>query len=299
MAVTPATSISCTIAGSYALQTTRSADRLGYGLGMLNKILIAPGKRANLSRRKPDETFGWEKVAAKKELAKLVVRLSDLQNKLAAESKQSLLVVIQAMDAAGKDGVIRSIFTGVNPSGVKVTAYKAPSTLEMSHDYLWRIHQALPARGQIGIFNRSHYEDVLVVRVHKFVPEEQWQKRFRHIREFERMITDEGTRIVKIHLQISLEAQRLREQDRIDTIDKRWKFNKQDLVDRNLWPQFMKAYEDVFVETGTEYAPWYVIPSDRNWVRNLAVAQILVHTLENMNPQFPPGQPDIETIRVV
>ena len=266
---------------------------------MLNKMMVAPGKRANLARRKPDETFGWDKADAKKELSKLIVRLSELQNRLAAESKQSLLVVLQAMDAAGKDGVVRSIFTGVNPAGVSVTSFKAPTSEELAHDYLWRVHAAMPRRGQIGIFNRSHYEDVLVVRVHNFAPEAQWSKRYRHIREFERMATEEGTRIVKIHLQISLEAQRQREQDRIDTIEKRWKFNKQDLVDRQLWPQFMKAYEDVFSETGTEDAPWYIVPSDRNWVRNLVVAQILVHTLEQMDPHFPPGQPDIEGIVVI
>lgn len=266
---------------------------------MLNKMMVPPGKQANLSRRKPDETFGWEKSDAKQELGKLITRLSELQNRLAAESKQSLLVVLQAMDAAGKDGVVRSIFTGVNPAGVSVTSFKAPSSEELAHDYLWRVHAAMPHRGQIGIFNRSHYEDVLVVRVHGYVPEERWRKRFRHIREFERMATEEGTKIVKIHLQISLEAQRRREQDRIDTIEKRWKFNKQDLVDRALWPKFMEAYEDVFSETGTRDAPWYIVPSDRNWVRNLAVAQILVHALDAMDPRIPPGQPDIEGIVVV
>jgi len=266
---------------------------------VLDQLIVPPGKRISLAKRKPDETFGWDKEKSKVELASTIERLAVLQNRLHAEGKQSLLVVLQAMDAAGKDGVIRSIFTGLNPAGVRVTAFKAPVGREVEQDYLWRVHASVPARGEIGVFNRSHYEDVLVVRVKGFVPPARWKRRYRHIAEFERLLADEGTRIIKIYLNVSNEEQALRLQDRIDDPEERWKFRAGDLDDRKLWPQYMKAYEDAMFQTSATHAPWYVVPADRKWVRNLAIARLLLATLEDMNPSLPPPEAGIDGLKVV
>ena len=262
------------------------------------RLIVKPGTNFSLRRRKPDDTFGWEKDTAKAELTEVMAKVEQLQVLLAAQGTQSLLVVLQAMDAAGKDGVIRSVFAGLNPAGVKITSFKAPVGEELRRDFLWRIHHTVPGHGEIGIWNRSHYEDVIVVRVKNLVPKERWEKRYRHIREFERLIAEEGTRIIKINLHISKEEQGLRLQDRIDDPNERWKFRAGDLDDRKLWPSFMKAYEVAFNETSTDYAPWYVVPADRKWVRNLAIARILLATLENMSPQLPPDDPAILGLKV-
>jgi len=195
--------------------------------------------------------------------------------------------VLQAMDTGGKDGTIQHVFEGVNPQGVRVASFKAPTTEELDHDYLWRIHPPAPGKGEMVIFNRSHYEDVLVVRVHNLVPEDRWQKRYRHINEFERLLSDEGTTILKIFLHIDLETQKERLLDRINTPEKQWKFNPGDIEERKLWPDYMKAYEDALNETSTDWAPWYVVPSDHNWVRNMVVAGIIADALKKMNPQYP------------
>ncbi len=260
---------------------------------LLARLMVKPGANFTLKRRNPDETFGWDKAAAKAELADVTERIDVLQARLAAESKRSLLVVLQAMDAAGKDGTIRSVFGPLNSAGVQVESFKAPAGPETAHDFLWRLHAVAPPHGEIGVWNRSHYEDVLVVRVKNLVPKERWEKRYRHIREFERMLSDEGTRIVKINLHISKDEQRERLQARIDDPEKRWKFRAGDLEDRKLWPEFMKAYEVAFNETSTEYAPWYVVPGNRNWVRNLVVARIVLAELEAMDPQLPPDDPKL------
>lgn len=262
-------------------------------------LLVKPGSNFSLKRRNPGETFGWDKERAKAELAEVIAKIDVLQVKLAAEHEHSLLVVIQAMDAAGKDGTIRAVFGPLNSAGVQVASFKAPIGHELEHDFLWRIHDVVPPRGEIGIWNRSHYEDVLVVRVKNIVPKEMWEKRYRHIREFERLLSDEGTTIVKINLHISKDEQRARLQDRIDDPAKRWKFRSGDLDDRKLWPDFMKAYEVAFNETSTEYAPWYVVPADRNWVRNLAVARIVLDALQRLDPQLPPDSPGITDLVVV
>jgi PPK2 family polyphosphate:nucleotide phosphotransferase len=265
---------------------------------VLKKVLVKPGDAAGLAKRSPTEDFGWDKESAKAETAKLLAKVDALQTRLAAEKSRGLLFVIQAMDAAGKDGVIRSMHAGLNPAGVHVSSFKAPAGRETGMDFLWRIHDVCPAKGEIGIFNRSHYEDVLVVRVKNFVPRTVWSKRYDHIRNFEKLLAGEGTRIVKIHLQISKEEQRLRLQDRIDDPNEQWKFRLGDLDDRKLWPQFMRAYEDAITETSTTYAPWYVVPADRKWVRNLVVARLLVATLEDMNPKFPPPDESLAGLKV-
>jgi PPK2 family polyphosphate:nucleotide phosphotransferase len=267
---------------------------------MLDRMLVPTGKAPELRDRPTADKLG---LAGKQEgeemLAPLRAKLFDLQGRLWAESKRALLVVLQAMDAGGKDGTIRHVFSGVNPQGVRVTSFKAPSARELSQDYLWRVHANAPARGEIGIFNRSHYEDVLAVRVRQLVPERQWRRRYRHIREFERLLADEGTVIVKIHLHISPEEQRERLQARLDDPSKRWKFRVGDLDDRKLWDDYQAAYEDAITETNLRYARWYVVPADRKWVRNVAVLRILVHTLEEMDPHYPPSEENLDGLTVV
>ena len=257
---------------------------------VVESLRVQPGAKVNLQRWSTDTTLGWEKEAAKAELERVKVRLDELQERLAAEGTRSVLLVLQAMDAAGKDGTIRSILSGLNPAGVTVTSFKVPAGAETKHDYLWRVHAAAPAKGSIGVFNRSHYEDVLVVRVKNFVPKAVWSKRYEHIRSLESLLHDEGTRVVKCFLHVSKEEQRRRFQDRVDDPTKRWKFRAGDLDDRALWPQFQKAYEDAIGRTSTTDAPWYVVPADRNWVRNLAVAKILLNVLEELKPKYPDAE---------
>lgn len=258
---------------------------------VLARLAVRPGSTFSFKRRKPDETYGWDKDAAKAELIEVLGKIDVLQQRLSAEGSRSLLVVLQAIDAAGKDGTIRSVFGPLNASDVRVANFRAPSENELAHDFLWRVHAVVPGDGEIAVWNRSHYEDVLIVRVKNLVPEERWRNRYRQIRDFERMLAEEGTRIVKINLHISNGVQRTRLQDRIDDPNKRWKFRAGDLEDRKLWPEFMRAYEVAINETSTEYAPWFVVPSERKWVRNLAVARIVHHTLAEMNPQLPPDDP--------
>jgi PPK2 family polyphosphate:nucleotide phosphotransferase len=266
---------------------------------MLDDLRVTPGASARLDRRDPAARLGLvSKEAARAELADLQRRMADVQVRLFAEGRTGVLVVLQAMDAGGKDGTIRTVFTGLNPAGVTVTGFKAPSERELAHDYLWRLHPAVPARGQIGIWNRSHYEDVVVVRVKELVPPERWRRRFRHLREFERMLVDEGIEIVKVYLNISSEEQRARLQDRVDDPTERWKFRLGDLDDRKLWHDFQRAYAEAIEETSTEQAPWFVVPGDRKWVRNVAVARIVLDALERIDPQFPPPEVGIDSVRV-
>ncbi|MGD1991933.1 MAG: polyphosphate kinase 2 family protein, partial [Anaerolineae bacterium] len=211
--------------------------------------------------------------------------------------KHKVLIVLQAMDTGGKDGTIRHVFQGVDPVGVKVANFRKPSAEELAHDYLWRVHQHTPGRGEIVIFNRSHYEDVLVVRVHNLVLPEVWGRRYDHINAFERMLTEEGTTILKFYLHISKEEQKERLQDRLDQPDKRWKFSLGDLEERKLWPDYARAYEDVLSRTSTDWAPWTIVPADRKWYRNLVVATILVDTLNGLDMQHP--QPDFDPGAVV
>ncbi len=225
-------------------------------------------------------------------------RLEELQELLWAQGSERVLVVLQAMDAGGKDGTIRHVFDGVNPSGVKVASFKKPSEEELAHDYLWRIHSQVPADGELVIFNRSHYEDVLVVRVENLVPPERWQRRYEHIRNFEQMLADEGTTIVKLFLHISKDEQRERLQDRLDRPDKHWKFDPGDLGPRSKWDQYQEAFEVALARTSTESAPWYVIPANRKWYRNLVISEILVQTLESLDMTFPEAPVDIASMSI-
>jgi len=261
-------------------------------------LRVEPGSKPALHRFDCADTLGWEKDAAKAELDDVKARLDTLQYRLAAEDRRSVLLVLQAMDAAGKDGTIRSILSGMNPAGVDVVSFKAPGGPETAHDYLWRVHAAAPARGRLGVFNRSHYEDVLVVRVKSLVPPAVWKRRFDHINSFERLLVDEGTTIVKCFLHVSKDEQRRRLQARIDDPEKQWKFRAGDLDDRAKWDHFMAAYDEAIEETSTHDAPWYVVPADRNWVRNLAVSSILVHALEQVDPQYPPAAAGVSGMKV-
>jgi len=235
---------------------------------------------------------------AKAEFKDLRDELIDVQNKLYAEGKQKLLVVLQAMDCGGKDSTIRKVFRGVNPQGVRVTSFKRPTGAELARDFLWRVHKAVPGSGMIGVFNRSHYEDVLVVRVNNLVPEEQWRQRFAQINAFEQLLMSGGTRIVKLYLHISRTEQKERLEDRLNNSDKHWKFDIGDLRKRDQWYDYMGAYEDMLSKTSTDSSPWYVIPADQKWYRNLVIARILTETLRDMNPQYPTQEDDLSGITI-
>ena len=258
----------------------------------MEQYRIAPGTQVDLGEWDPADAsaFGGDKKDGRRELDRLVDELAELQELLWAEDKRKVLVVIQAMDTGGKDGAIRKVFTGVNPQGVRVANFKAPSKEELSHDYLWRIHAELPSTGEIVIFNRSHYEDVLVVRVLDLVPEGRWSRRYGHINDFERMLTDEGTTIIKFYLHISREEQRKRLQARIDDSTRNWKFNTADLDHRALWPEYMAAFEDAIGRTSTEAAPWYIVPADRKWYRDLVMVRTIVETLRSLDMQYPAAE---------
>lgn len=261
---------------------------------------IEPKQKVKLDDWDPQDVLkDWRgrKEDGEARLAELVLELDSLQDKLYAGHKHKLLIVIQAMDTGGKDGTIRSVFSGVNPQGVRVASFKVPTPMELDHDYLWRIHQQVPGRGEIVIFNRSHYESLLVERVHKIAPEEVWQRRFDHINQFERMMVDEGLTILKFYLHISLEEQRQRLLDRIDDPAKQWKFNPGDIDERKLWPEYMRAFEDVLERTSTAAASWYVIPANRNWYRNLLVAGIIVDTLKSLKLDYPPALENLTQYR--
>jgi PPK2 family polyphosphate:nucleotide phosphotransferase len=229
-------------------------------------------------------------------LKELNDRLEELQELLYAEAKHKILIVLQAMDSGGKDGTIRHVFDGTNPQGVKVASFKKPTDTELAHDYLWRVHRHTPGSGEIAIFNRSHYEDVLVVRVHNLVPEEVWNRRYDHINAFEQMLADEGTTIIKLYLHISKGEQKERLQARLDEPHKQWKFAKGDLAERARWDDYTAAFEAVLSRTSTTSAPWYVIPADRKWYRNLVVSRILVDTLEKLEMSYPEPEEDLEGI---
>jgi PPK2 family polyphosphate:nucleotide phosphotransferase len=261
-------------------------------------LRVEPGSAAGIQARNPRDTLGLDKDDGHKLLQTLHERLEGLQERLYAEGARSLLVVLQGLDASGKDGVIRSVFTGLNPQGCRVASFKAPTSTELAHDYLWRIHAALPARGEIGIFNRSHYEDIVAVRILKLAPADVWGRRAGQIREWERMLTDEGTTIVKVFLNVSKDEQRKRLQERIDNPEKRWKFRRDDLKVRKRFDDYVAAYEDALTQTSTEWAPWHIVPADRNWVKSVAVARLLVDALERIDPRLPEPEPGIEKLRV-
>ena len=264
---------------------------------LIGDLRVEPGSSPHLAKRDPDARIGApDKDEGLAHLTALVERLGLLHNRLFAEATRSVLLVLQGMDTAGKDGTIRHVLTGVNPQGCRIASFREPTPAELAHDYLWRIHAACPARGELVIFNRSHYEDVVAVRVRELAPSHVWERRYEHIREFERLLTDEGTSVVKVFLHLSREEQRVRLQERIDNPEKRWKFRAGDLDDRARWDDFVAAYEDALRETSTVWAPWYVVPADHNWSRNLAVAEVLVDALERLDPRLPDPEPESERL---
>ena len=261
--------------------------------------LVSPGDAPTLSTRPTRDGDGVEtdKARAGDELLPaLREQIERLQQRLYAEDARSVLLVLQGTDTSGKDGTIRAVLGGVTPSGTKVAAFKAPSSGELAHDFLWRVHAMCPERGQIGVFNRSHYEDVMAARVRSTIDEATWRRRFRHINEFERMLVEEGTTVVKCFLHVSKGEQRERLQARLDDPEKRWKFRRSDLEDRARWDDFQLAFEDALQETSTPWAPWHVVPADRKWQRNLMVAQLLVAALATMDPQIPAATEETEGV---
>jgi len=264
----------------------------------VKRYRVEPGSQVDLSQWDPDDKSPFEggKREAPEALDALNERLEALQELLYAEGQHKVLVVLQAMDTGGKDGTIRHVFEGVNPQGVKVAGFGVPTEEELAHDYLWRVHKRTPGKGEIVIFNRSHYEDVLVVRVHNLVPPEVWRRRYGHINDFERLLVDEGTTIVKFYLHISRDEQRERLQARLDRPHKRWKFKLGDLEERALWPQYVAAYEEMLSRTSTEWAPWHVVPANRKWYRNLVVAQAIVETLEGLDMRYPQPEADLSQV---
>jgi PPK2 family polyphosphate:nucleotide phosphotransferase len=263
------------------------------------KLIVEPGTAAELARRDPADRLGLaDKTEAARVVEELLAELARLHDRFWAEARRSVLLVLQGMDTSGKDGAIRHVLSGLNPQGMRVASFKAPTAIELAHDYLWRIHATLPERGEIGVFNRSHYEDIVTVRVRKLAPKPVWSRRYAHIREFERLLTDEGTAVVKVFLHISSEEQRKRLQARLDDPDKRWKFRLDDLEARKLWDDFMAAYDEALAKTSTKWAPWYVVPADHKWVRDVAVAQLLVQTLKHLDPRFPEPAEDLAGVVV-
>lgn len=266
----------------------------------LAAFMVAPGEKFELAKCDPGADVGLgDKAAAKARLKEDAAAIDALQDRLYAEGKRALLVVLQGTDTSGKDGTIRAVFNTCGPLGVTVASFRAPSAVELAHDYLWRIHQACPARGLIGIFNRSHYEDVLVVKVKKLASPEAIERRYDEINQFEKLLNDSGTRILKFMLHISKEEQAERLRARVADPEKHWKFNPGDLADRVLWDDFMATYETAISRCSTPHAPWHVIPSDRKWARNAAIARIVRDTLEDMNPQYPKPDWDPAAIDVV
>ena len=241
-----------------------------------------------------DDDQGLKEDYARKRLQKNLDDLQEFQERLYAESRQSVLLVLQAMDTGGKDSTIRKIANDLNPQGCQVTGFKAPSHEELSHDFLWRVHDHAPPAGHIGIFNRSHYEDVLIVRVHELADTALIERRYRHINDFERMLHDHRTRIIKIMLHISKDYQLSRLRRRLERPDKHWKFNPSDLKERNRWDEYMDAYEMMLNHCSTEHAPWYVIPAEKRWFRNVVISEILIDAFENMDPQYPPPEFNID-----
>ena len=265
-----------------------------------DKLRVPVGGHARLADRDPRDTLNFDdKDETKEATQELARRINDLQDRLYAEGSRSLLVILQGTDTAGKDGTIREVFDATGPLGVRVTSFRQPSELERAHDYLWRVHAACPPRGSIGIFNRSHYEDVLVVKVRDLAPAEMVEQRYEQINAFEKMLVENGTTVLKFMLHVSRDEQRERLQARLDEPHKNWKFQAGDLEDRLHWGAFQDAYEVALSRCSTQHAPWFVIPSDRKWVRSHAVAKIVLQTLEDMDPTYPTPDFDPKAIEVI
>jgi PPK2 family polyphosphate:nucleotide phosphotransferase len=272
----------------------------------MKEYRVKPDSQLNLDTCDPDDTGEYKKTDQGKEKAKavtvqLIGRLEELQERLYANGDRAVLIVLQGMDTSGKDGTIKHVMSGVNPQGCKVVSFKAPSSEELDHDFLWRVHQKAPSHGQIGIFNRSHYEDVLITRVHGWVSDKVVKQRFNQITEFEELLHESGTAILKFFLHISKDEQKERLEERIRDPEKRWKFNEGDLEERKLWKKYMEAFENVLAATSSAHAPWYIVPANRKWYRNLVVADRVVSALEDMKLKTPPAPAGVnfETLKIV
>ena len=264
-----------------------------------DKLRVEPGTKVQLSKYDPSATPGMkDKITGEASLQGNLAELAKLQYLMYAEDKRALLVVLQAMDAGGKDGVIRHVMSGLNPSGCRVNSFKKPSDDEVDHDFLWRIHEAVPPKGEIGVFNRSHYEDVLVVRVHNLVPEKVWKHRYAQINAFEQLLTDSHVVIRKFFLHISKEEQRQRLQARLDDPTKHWKITPADASERKHWDAYTTAFEDALSKCSTEQAPWYIIPANRKWYRDWAISQVMLETLRDQDMKFPPPRCDVSQIHI-
>ncbi|WP_407275267.1 polyphosphate kinase 2 family protein [Halothiobacillus sp. DCM-1] len=262
---------------------------------------VAPGARVSLAEINPNAAaVGFDaedKAAVKSSLERYREEMESFQYRLYADGSKSLLVVLQAMDAAGKDGVIRHVFSAMNPQGTRVQAFKQPTPAEAARDFLWRAHLHAPARGEVVIFNRSHYEDVLVVRVHELVPEEIWRARYEQINQFERLLSSNGTKILKFYLHIDADEQLARFKKRLDDPNRHWKISESDYTERKFWPDYIQAFEEAIEKTSTEESPWYIIPSNQKWFRNLAISQIITETMREMNLTLPMVKVDLEAVR--
>jgi PPK2 family polyphosphate:nucleotide phosphotransferase len=266
---------------------------------LANDLRVEPGAKVRLSKLNPDDTFGFHKDPRTRDTLQHNLRkLSELQALLYADRRKAVLIVLQAPDAGGKDGAIRHVMSGVNPQGCEVTSFKAPSTEELDHDFLWRVHKAVPRRGDIGIFNRSHYEDVLIARVHNLVPKSVWSERYAQINAFEKMLAENHVQILKFFLHISREEQRKRFNARIQDPKRNWKISAADFSERDYWSDYLDAYEDVLSKCSTEWAPWYIIPSNKKWFRNLAIAEIVVTALDNMKLRYPAPSVDLANLKL-
>jgi PPK2 family polyphosphate:nucleotide phosphotransferase len=266
---------------------------------VMNELKVSPGRAADLAHRSTADRLGIaDRQSAQKERAAILAELQDLHERLWGEARRSVLLVLQGMDTSGKDGVIRRVLGGLNPQGCSVTGFKPPTTLELEHDYLWRVHDVCPKRGRLGVFNRSHYEDVVTARILGIIDKAHCRRRYRHVRDFEQMLTDEDTTIVKVFLHISRDEQRTRLQARLDDPTKRWKFRPEDLETRKEWDAYQAAYEEAIRETSTDVAPWWIVPADRKWVRNVAVARLLLDAFRRLDPQFPPPDPRLDGLTV-
>jgi len=262
------------------------------------ELRLRPGEKVDLSKYDANETLGWQKDhKMKSSLKKALEKLDYLQYVLYAERKRAILIVLQGLDTAGKDGTIRHVMSGVNPQGCKVTSFKAPAGAETEHDFLWRVHNAIPAYGEIGIFNRSHYEDVLVVRVHNLAPKEVWSKRYDEINEFESILHRNNVHILKFFLYISKDEQKARLLDRVDDPDKHWKISEADFNERKFWSEYHAAYEDALSKCNSDIAPWYIIPSNKKWFRNLAVSHIVAESMERLDLKFPKPTVDLKKLK--
>ena len=258
----------------------------------IKKYRVKPNKKVDLEKFSTKKDDSYSKKEVKEEiLPQNLKKMFEFQEKLYAENKRGILVVLQAMDAAGKDSLVKKVFTALNPAGCKVTSFKQPSTEELDHDYLWRITKATPAYGEVGIFNRSHYEDVLVTRVHNLVnkknDDEFWKKRFEDINAFEKYLDNNGIKVVKFFLHVSKDEQKERLLDRINLEEKHWKFAASDILERENWDDYHRAYEDMLEHTSTDYAPWYVVPADNKWYTRLVVSEVMLDLFKQLDPHVP------------